>query len=102
MLQGRLPPRLFTVGRLDVASTGLIFVTNDGRQQSSNMCGPHALLPSPQTELLIACCTGCVAGHWANQVIHPSGNLTKEYLVLVDKAPTQVQVGSRCLPGQPA
>lgn len=28
--QGRLPPRLFTVGRLDVASTGLIFVTNDG------------------------------------------------------------------------
>jgi 16S rRNA U516 pseudouridylate synthase RsuA-like enzyme len=25
-----LPPRLFTVGRLDVASVGLIFVTNDG------------------------------------------------------------------------
>ncbi|BDA41490.1 Putative ribosomal large subunit pseudouridine synthase [Coccomyxa sp. Obi] len=25
-----VPPRLFTVGRLDVASTGLIFVTNDG------------------------------------------------------------------------
>mgnify|MGYP001810460360 CR=1 FL=1 len=25
-----LPPRLFTVGRLDVQSVGLIFVTNDG------------------------------------------------------------------------
>eukprot|EP00887_Chlorella_sp_A99_P004816 scaffold4.g4816.t1 len=27
---GGLPPRLFTVGRLDVQSVGLIFVTNDG------------------------------------------------------------------------
>eukprot|EP00878_Enallax_costatus_P024659 GHUV01026335.1.p1 GENE.GHUV01026335.1~~GHUV01026335.1.p1 ORF type:complete len:228 (+),score=50.01 GHUV01026335.1:206-889(+) len=27
---GQLPPRLFTVGRLDVATSGLIFVTNDG------------------------------------------------------------------------
>jgi hypothetical protein len=27
---GTLPPRLFTVGRLDVQSVGLIFVTNDG------------------------------------------------------------------------
>ena len=26
-------PRLFTVGRLDVASTGLIFVTNDGKER---------------------------------------------------------------------
>lgn len=25
-----LPPRLFTVGRLDVQSSGLVFVTNDG------------------------------------------------------------------------
>lgn len=25
-----LPPRLFTVGRLDVQSTGLVLVTNDG------------------------------------------------------------------------
>ena len=29
-----LPPRLFTVGRLDVQSTGLIFVTNDGMVQN--------------------------------------------------------------------
>ena len=32
---GALPPRLFTVGRLDVASVGLIFVTNDGAHRSS-------------------------------------------------------------------
>jgi len=55
-----LPPRLFTVGRLDVASTGLIFITNDG--------------------------------HWAQKVIHPSSNLTKEYLVLVDRPATKAQV----------
>lgn len=28
--RGTLPPRLFSVGRLDVASVGLLFVTNDG------------------------------------------------------------------------
>lgn len=41
--------RLFTVGRLDRETTGLLLVTNDG--------------------------------HFANQVIHPSSNITKEYLV---------------------
>lgn len=41
--------RLFTVGRLDKDSTGLILVTNDG--------------------------------HFANEVIHPSSNIIKEYLV---------------------
>lgn len=35
MLQKRLPPRFFTVGRLDVASSGLIFITNDGETQGS-------------------------------------------------------------------
>lgn len=35
-----LPPRLFTVGRLDVASVGLIFVTNDG--DWAHRCGPSA------------------------------------------------------------
>jgi 23S rRNA pseudouridine2605 synthase len=41
--------RLFTVGRLDRDTTGLLLVTNDG--------------------------------HFANQVIHPSSNIAKEYLV---------------------
>ena len=41
--------RLFTVGRLDRDTTGLLLVSNDG--------------------------------HFANQVIHPSSNLSKEYLV---------------------
>ncbi|MCX6988692.1 MAG: pseudouridine synthase [Chlamydiia bacterium] len=44
-----IPERLFTVGRLDRDTTGLILVTNDG--------------------------------HFANQVIHPSANLSKEYIV---------------------
>ncbi len=41
--------RLFTVGRLDRETTGLLLVTNDG--------------------------------HFANQVIHPSSNIIKEYIV---------------------
>ena len=41
--------RLFTVGRLDRDTTGLLIVTNDG--------------------------------HFAQDVIHPSKNLTKEYLI---------------------
>lgn len=41
--------RLFTVGRLDRETTGLLLVTNDG--------------------------------HFANQVIHPSSNVIKEYIV---------------------
>lgn len=44
-----LPYRLFTVGRLDRDTTGLLVVTNDG--------------------------------HFAQDVIHPSKNVTKEYLV---------------------
>ncbi len=43
------PYRVFTVGRLDRDTTGLLLVTNDG--------------------------------HFAQQVIHPSKGLTKEYLV---------------------
>jgi 23S rRNA pseudouridine2605 synthase len=43
--------RLFTVGRLDRDTTGLILITNDG--------------------------------HFSQQVIHPSSNIIKEYLVKV-------------------
>lgn len=45
--------RLFTVGRLDKDTQGLLLVTNDG--------------------------------HFANQIIHPSANITKEYLVKTDR-----------------
>lgn len=45
--------RLFSVGRLDKETKGLLLVTNDG--------------------------------HFANQVIHPSRNITKEYLAKTDK-----------------
>lgn len=48
-LFGHDSARLFTVGRLDRDTSGLLLVTNDG--------------------------------HFAHQVIHPSSNLTREYLV---------------------
>lgn len=48
-----LPYRLFTVGRLDRDTTGLLIVTNDGL--------------------------------FAQQVIHPSADIAKEYLVKTDK-----------------
>ncbi len=48
--------RLFTVGRLDKDTGGLLIVTNDG--------------------------------HFANQVIHPSANIQKEYLVKTDQEVT--------------
>jgi 23S rRNA pseudouridine2605 synthase len=45
--------RLYTVGRLDRDTQGLLLVTNDG--------------------------------HFANQVMHPSSNIHKEYLVKTDQ-----------------
>lgn len=45
--------RLFTIGRLDKDTEGLLLVTNDG--------------------------------HFANKVMHPSSNITKEYLVKTDQ-----------------
>ena len=38
-----VPPRLFTVGRLDAQTTGLLFVTNDG---VATKAGAHAELPA--------------------------------------------------------
>ena len=52
--------RLFTVGRLDKDTEGLIIVTNDG--------------------------------HFANQIIHPSKEIDKEYLVKVDQNLTDVHL----------
>jgi 23S rRNA pseudouridine2605 synthase len=57
-----LPYRLFTVGRLDRDTTGLLLVTNDG--------------------------------HFAQQVIHPSKGLTKEYLVKASQEITHEHVVS--------
>lgn len=51
-LFGDVDERLFTVGRLDKDTAGLLLVTNDG--------------------------------HFANEVIHPSRNIQKEYLVKAD------------------
>lgn len=48
--------RLFTVGRLDLMTSGLLLVTNDG--------------------------------HFANNVIHPSKNITKEYVAKVNEEVT--------------
>ncbi len=48
-----LQHKLFTVGRLDRETSGLLIVTNDG--------------------------------HFANRVIHPSANISKEYLVKVSQ-----------------
>ncbi len=49
--------RLFTVGRLDKETTGLLIVTNDG--------------------------------HFGQQVIHPSSNIEKEYIAVVNKPLTK-------------
>ena len=59
-LFGHISERLFTVGRLDRETTGLLIVTNDG--------------------------------HFANRVIHPSSNVTKEYLVKTRNEPFYEQL----------
>lgn len=54
--------RLFTVGRLDKETKGLLLITNDG--------------------------------HFANQVIHPSKNISKEYLVKIQGELTDLHLKS--------
>lgn len=51
-----IPCRIFSVGRLDKDTQGLLLMTNDG--------------------------------HFANQVIHPSANIHKEYVVKTDQEVT--------------
>jgi 23S rRNA pseudouridine2605 synthase len=54
------PHRLFTVGRLDRDTTGLLIVTNDG--------------------------------HFAHRIIHPSADISKEYLVKTTQEITDVHL----------
>jgi hypothetical protein len=49
LVQDQLPPRLFTVGRLDVATSGLIFLTNDGQSQAQAQAQSQ---PQPQSQAL--------------------------------------------------
>lgn len=59
-LFAHLDLRLFTVGRLDRDTTGLLLVTNDG--------------------------------HFTNKVIHPSSNISKEYLVKTSQEITDLHL----------
>lgn len=52
--QGQLPPRLFTVGRLDVATSGLVFVTNDGEKERQQGQTQQQSCSSKQSSHLVA------------------------------------------------
>ena len=54
-----LPPRLFTVGRLDVATTGLLLVTNDGVWANRVAHPSHGVTK----EYVVTCATKLRPGH---------------------------------------
>jgi hypothetical protein len=58
--RGTLPPRLFPVGRLDVPSVGLLFVTNDGEGAVVNAAWPPA-----HVIRISACCVCTITCHAA-------------------------------------
>ncbi|XP_015690314.2 putative ribosomal large subunit pseudouridine synthase SVR1, chloroplastic isoform X1 [Oryza brachyantha] len=74
-------PRFFTVGRLDVATSGLIIVTNDGNFIifGSKYLGINIL--TIQNIKLMS-----LSGEFAQKLAHPSSNITKEYVVTIDGA----------------
>lgn len=75
--QNALPPRFFTVGRLDAQTTGLIFVTNDGEVLDQHcICDANSALAGNGDNARTAC-----TGQWAQSVQHPSSGLTREYIV---------------------
>lgn len=80
-----VPPRLFTVGRLDVASTGLIFVTNDGESLYDARCVaslhiPPGALPLVGTPGMIPAQHACMHGaqHLSAKIgLRPCAELVK-------------------------
>ncbi len=64
-----VPPRLFTVGRLDVASTGLIFVTNDGGSLYNAPCFTSLHILSSGLPLGNIPCAACLYD-WGSAVLH--------------------------------
>ena len=83
---GQPKPRLFTVGRLDVATTGLIIVTNDGMLckkllMAASLLGlPHKKIRVKRIDLELFAKLHCFlfSGDFAQSISHPSSGISKE------------------------